>query len=53
MVAVAQMMHAAGFNTSHVVVYPLENSVLNLTNRSFNTSHVVVYRIVLRFSLVS
>ena len=32
-----------GFNTSHVVIYPLKMRLLNNPNISFNTSHVVIY----------
>ena len=31
------------FNTSHVVIYLLNEDVDTLKNDSFNTSHVVIY----------
>ena len=39
------------FNTSHVVVYPPENTVCIGGKQCFNTSHVVVYLIRLTITL--
>ena len=40
-----QALGEAGFNTSHVVIYPVKGDVTKAYPSGFNTSHVVIYQL--------
>ena len=51
MYAVDCVTFVYGFNTSHVVIYPINSKEFAPSIKSFNTSHVVIYRKVDEFAI--